>query len=492
MDINESGVLGSCVGRGKMDLATYYLTVPEESKDPRLSAFDYHMLAMHENSHWVRFHATTCGMALTAMKFASERLVHDLVLSAAPRTLAELAEKRRSGRRIFDLLDGGSGIPHELELTRQMWLDLRVAYATLFDFDNDETLAWPIMSAVESAVTDIDFWAQRFHDRAPGRPILRPVVGESKIGFVKYEDIHITTRLLFECAATIDQLFSWGADIDGGLFRFIEGGYTSQLDDILTSEYAAPLDLLCMLTEFRGRDAHVPMLTAVALIDFALNPRVPPFIDVNAETLPEWEDLYPPARFVRACKAAKHVGLIDTVLTAAELADYRARIAEVAGMTSPDEYLDPFARRWKTQNVFALSDDVGSNPATDYIGYLTWVHSKFWELRKTAEPLVVFYGTNTISQSREAVHYLLGQAGMGWFNAPFHWTSSGTLGSDPDVGSTVATKYSVSLAYYLTLHDLVSRSGPLSKRQFPPDSYELGFWESIKNRIDDIFGASVW
>jgi hypothetical protein len=233
------------------------------------------------------------------------------------------------------------------------------------------------------------------------------------------------------------------------------------------------------------------MLTTAALIDLALNPQIPPFSEPGVK-LPKWTDIYPPARFVRACEAARSVGMIGTVLSATELADYIAKIAEVAGLANPAHYPNPFSQQWSEKASFTPSNNVGDNPATGYIGYLTWVHSKFWELRKTAEPLISFYGTNTISQAREAVNYLLGDAGTGWFNAPFHWTSRGTLGSDPDVGTTVATLYSVSLAYYLTLHDLVSRNGALSKRHLPPDSYNLDFWERIRDHVQTAFGGPIW
>lgn len=250
INLNDSGFLGACGGSGRLDLATYLITIPGGSSvDDPIDAFEYHMLAAHENSHWVRFHGTTCGATLAYLKFASERLVHDFIMNLPASDREVISRRRLAGERVFDIGAELSGVSDDCRLARQMWIDLRFAYMSLFDLGavNIDSPGWSLIDALESACVDADFWRQRLDPNVldNARPSIKPMSDRDRVGRVRLAGKEISTRLLYECAATIDQFLAWGADLPSSSFdKFL----APRMVKAFSSEYGAPMELFYRLS----------------------------------------------------------------------------------------------------------------------------------------------------------------------------------------------------------------------------------------------------
>ncbi|XVV12449.1 hypothetical protein ACQP2X_47960 [Actinoplanes sp. CA-131856] len=297
MDLNDWGALGGCKGLGKLDLNTQLLRVPTEWNDLDPDVEAYHLLFAHESSHWVRYHSSTIGISLSLMKYASERLIRDFVFALDEKERRALMRAKKEKSNFFGFQASFPSASEELSKTRQFWLDLRYAYKALLDSEGIEDQEWDTVPAIASAFTDVNFWARQIFAETRGIDHIQ-LDGSRGIPLITVDDDRITTRLLFECAATIDQYTSWLGGIPATPKDDYGRRLLSEAERALGGSYGAPLRAYEGITGV-GRDRLSESAFNVSLlIDLALNPKIPPFMDAGDVGPLHWEQIYPPFRYV--------------------------------------------------------------------------------------------------------------------------------------------------------------------------------------------------
>ncbi|WP_157545205.1 hypothetical protein [Hamadaea tsunoensis] len=449
MDLNDNGTLAGIAGTGRFDLGTYFLAAPPA--------------APVANAYWVRFHGSTIGVALSLMKYAAERVAYaDLgQLTEGEKTI--LMRHRANGQPIFS---AGAAAPiqsREFLGARQAWLDLRVARGVLLDSQQADGFDWDVPEAVGSAFSAVSVWANRLFGERDG--LEKTGLGDgSTMGYVMLAGERVTTRLLWECAAAIDAYLG------------IEQGDPAHLQ----GSAGAPLRALAKALEL-SQDHLVPALvTTLALIDFAVNPPVPPFLtNEEAKTL-QWRDIYPPLRFARACNGVKKVGVLSRVPDDEELRIYLEHVRDAAGLPRTNG-AGVFAGRSPHYDLaapFVFGSVKPGSLDADYQAYIAWAQQRLWRLRDEHPAAIAYLGVH----GRE-----IKEAG-GWFETPYFGSAQDVYRWSEDLPQGVAAQYGVSVALYQTLHDLVSNTGPLRRHFVPPASYPADFWDGIENSVKRSFG----
>ncbi|MEU0772092.1 sensor histidine kinase [Streptomyces albogriseolus] len=162
------------------------------------------------------------------------------------------------------------------------WLNLYFAYYLLLDprgLTEFDAATWDMRAAMEHSLEDI--WRQ-----SAGTEMVE-CSDDVRVGIGRYlKLVHtskgpLTTRVLFECAAVLDELFRF----EGAFMRKTGPALHDFLLEVLNGENGIPDRLARVLA---GRDL---VLNPVVL---GLHPEAPPV---------DWKELYPPYRFAAAAKA---------------------------------------------------------------------------------------------------------------------------------------------------------------------------------------------
>ncbi|MFF1794700.1 hypothetical protein ACFVXQ_10850 [Kitasatospora sp. NPDC058263] len=181
----------------------------------------------------------------------------------------------------------------ELRFNELDWLNLYHAYYVLLDPEGLEetcTAPWDTLAAFENSLEDA--WLQCAGVEMAHRPEGMHVEVKGPVRLVHTSEGPLSTRILFECAAVIDELFQF----EGMLFKVADPTLREILLEEMGGEYGLPWRLANALS---GRSLGGSVL--LALIDFALNPVVPGL--TSSDPSVDWKELYPPYRFAAAAKA---------------------------------------------------------------------------------------------------------------------------------------------------------------------------------------------
>ncbi|MFF0226376.1 hypothetical protein [Streptomyces sp. NPDC004629] len=204
-----------------------------------------------------------------------------------------LHESRSSGRPFLSFKRYPRHTGAELRYNELDWLNLYYSYSlqldpeglTEFDFTT-----WDTRAAFENSLQDT--WRQSAGVEMTERPEDTPVSATGPLSLVHTSERPLTTRILFECAAVIDELFQF----EGAFMRMTDPTLREFLHEEMGGEYGLPWRLASVLA---GRDLGGSV--DLALIDFALNPVVPGLTS-DAPSV-DWRELHPPYRFAAAAKA---------------------------------------------------------------------------------------------------------------------------------------------------------------------------------------------
>jgi hypothetical protein len=283
----------------RLDLRSQMLFLQGMRGDPsnRLTSFiSWNIRHRHEVSHWVRYHGSTVGILLTLLRLTRDCLAENVMINLDKAELATFEQARADGLRIFSHESGNLvrrfGI--DMEWMSLKWQSLYRTYGLLF---GDIPLSWMELdlaeesASVSGALDTVWFQRQKMQmlpkdssDHVVVRG-LRPLLGGEE---------PISTRLLFECGAMLDESC------------MLEGPYPGIIDYSLRKvhkisfdgEYGEPYRVACRMT---GRRLSVPEV--MTLIDFALNPPVPG-LSLGVTSL-HWLELFPPYRFLMAAYALR-------------------------------------------------------------------------------------------------------------------------------------------------------------------------------------------
>jgi hypothetical protein len=241
-------------------------------------------------------------------------------------------------------------------------------------------------------------------------------------------------------------------------------------------------------------------VTAAVVIDFALNPPLPPIADSLASPL-RWRDIYPPARFVLAAEAAPRIKRLSTIPTGADITAYQDALADATGLSPvprshPLDIRDePHSRaKFQVGNViiqvpndppglpdFAAirdNDALGETLATSgasYYTFLLWSQVQLWRVRRMDPRIIVAPGVvvlETTSENRrtagrinvpELLTQLLTRAA---FAPPLMTTSEGNL-QVPLGCAGFGNWFARSVLHWGSVRDLILGCGPPDDKGLP-------------------------
>lgn len=279
---------------------------------------------LHETAHWMRYQSSTIGLLLTLLQRA-KAITAMRAISELPRLLrVDLIRRLRSGTPVWSTERGfdPNHLGEDFALMGQSWLDLQVVFTLLFDANGIDGIAWQYDEALGCALSDAWRAAASFPGMLPHPgnavadhlcrdfPKLSPQTGRT-----------ITTRSLWECASTLDELRTNGltADDQSQLAELVR----YKLDE---PEYGAPW----AWANGQCVGGTTPDMFQL-VVHLAMNPPLP-FWD-PAVTAMSWEDLYPPARFARLYRTvAENSFLHETVVSSRVPAGLLEEIASLSSV----------------------------------------------------------------------------------------------------------------------------------------------------------------
>ena len=210
----QAPLLGSGCSDSYLDLRSYVLFINDAPADESVAenAFwtsRYH----HELGHWIRFHGSSIGHLLTLLKYARDQSALTGFVELSARQREAVIERRQSGQPVWSfekVYDPGlAGEPFALQ--GQFWLDLYYAFMALLDYESLADIPGTPHEAFRLSIADTWLFLDKSanYARYPGHDQARSWLRGSCLPAFTHRG-HLSTRLLLECASTIDEILMIG------------------------------------------------------------------------------------------------------------------------------------------------------------------------------------------------------------------------------------------------------------------------------------------
>jgi hypothetical protein len=440
-----------------------FLNYPQDSQDLLLSFAAQNYRFLHESNHWARFHGSSLGVLLSLLRMSRDVLAVHFLHTLTPTQRDHLAERRRAEQRMFSpTSDMSSQAETHIRRLEQDWLMLYDLYRTLLGAapaavgdDLVEAKTWAAGHALDLA------WFQSADSRMlqySGTHGSRLAVGPAQ---TEVGDGRLTTRLLFECAAVLDEMYMHTL---GSLREVLDGSLWEMLSHTFDGDYGLAYRVAERLA---GRDIGVTCV--LALIDFALNPVVPGLYS-GAGTV-TWEELHPVRRFTAAARSlARHQSALEHAWPDNELIHaFYAEIEAATGLRTGrvDARLSAAA---SLQEAVRPRSSRGEISCTEIIPDMTLAYAKrLHEERRTTPVSLAFYGLNFVGEG--ALRFVnpesWGTENNWWLFPPLRVSSGQYYWPEASINMDEATDLFLGVAVSSALDDIVHGTGPLSSGHLP-------------------------
>jgi len=503
--------LASCRGGTFYIPETLFLHI--DSASPINRTDDALITLIHEGVHWRQFQATTFGAFFNWILLSRELNTFDHFKSAPQAEMLEAFERRRDGVPILQL-SRTTSLPKpalvlgnsrdRIALARMIWYDHTFTYRFFLNSGEISQNPDSAQQIFAAAIADAASTLTKVHPawKDYGYEDVQRYYSLERVGRVAGRNgIDLTTRDLLEAAALANEVLlkSWTEEIRfhltdeaaaklsfgkdpgtvpgihatsvwkprDGLDRYI---FLEESNRGLASSYGHALQVLFSLAGLQAT-RHESWLTALAVIDFALNGPLPPAVLPNRRQ-PDWWELYPPARFLKASSAVRKCGDVRPPYGNKEIAEFQTRVADASSLSNPGEL--------KTSGVFDLIvpdfreisrgdvwDSVLGKPIA-YYHFLRWCQQRLWGMRSDNLGLLVepalWIWKAMWSNMPVAATYFAGNLG---FTSPVQMGPDGEIehvrGSTPAFGTWLAA----SRAIHYATSDLMVGTGEPDFRAFP-------------------------
>jgi hypothetical protein len=344
---------------------------------------------LHEMSHWIRFQGSTIGLLLHHLRIARDSTGLGALISLNSTGRARIDARRRESRPVWSYAEGFTkAIGERFGLSGQFWLDIDLTRRFIFDAAEAMTDAGrvPINDVIRASLADAWQYTSRFagYVNYPDN-LVAEAMFTGDVSILQLPGYgHITTRILWECASTIDEVRTLRSisppdpeALQGALVR---------LD---SSPYGTPWRWAKRLC---GED--LKLSTLLQIIDFAMNPPLVALDPLVGGV--SWDELYPPHRFYAACVyLASNPYLLPPswgrLTTRREILGFRQLLEEGTGLRYGQDPVGPFDSK-----VLAATFDPGP---LSYLGALVWSSHNLLDVRFT-DP------ARLIDRFRDEIFYL--------------------------------------------------------------------------------------
>jgi hypothetical protein len=300
--------------------------------------FEYNATRVHEMVHWFQHHGTSFGCFLESLRL-SQFLTTLRYLRSMPSDKAkDLIHKRNKFSRPILEIDPQTQYPifhegennNEMNLFKQIWFDHQWVHTVLEDsrilqsglrqipgVSFGEVISDVMLALREDS--DFLFDAKNVSAILESREWFS--IPDHEMQFTDWRGKALTSKALMESAATISeiQLFRYSAHFwsvfieEEDRIKIIK----SRVDRILEGDYGLPIRIILEIMQIDfSSDINLlfDMLPTVNILCFiALNPPLPPYVmspPCDRQSW-QWNDLYPPVRFIRLARCIKKIGLLN-------------------------------------------------------------------------------------------------------------------------------------------------------------------------------------
>jgi len=461
---------------------------------------EYNSILIHEWTHWIQHNGTSFGAFLHAIKFAQYRTTLTWLRELPDRTIIELLNKRKIGKspivsinKLTNQLEHQTYPSHtnNLQLFSQIWFDFQWIHSIF----NDSRIAFktqmPDGQIFGDTIGDVFLHFYYNANNHSQSEILESrkwyQFKNHEIGLVKIGEDHLTSTVLLECGATISEIQFLFNNLDSPIRQFIHTEhFDRRIKSLLNTNYGIPIRLF--FSEYSMDYENLASIcdTINVLIFIALNPPVPPFqIGPPDDGMSwQWQDIYPPIRYLRAMKSVKKVGLLSLHSNHEETKIYINRIIEETNL--PIVLDTKLLTNTVFKNIDFNSNKIkfdSNNIQFDGYDYTYWVQKKFATLKLDSLHFLANFSNCLVGDfSKKHLDLLLFTDEISFSHIPFVWTKNDKIGFRGNVDFNNSLLRSVAMDY--SFFDVAAGIGTYDLSAFSPQvGSSQGFAEFIDNQI---------
>ena len=374
-------------------------------------ALEFTASTVHEWAHWFQHHATSSGIFLDAVRYSQEMTAMRWLRGLPQSKVRSLLDERDRGRPILHLepasqqplLDPADS--EALNLFRQIWFDHQWVHAA---FEDDVAFAapGPPPSQVFGEIfADVMLsLCGEAHFVSPSSEHIRSHIEEARTWYafpgetpyIAFRGLSITTRMIMETAATIAELellpeTIWLEVLDNYQDTF----WNRRIARLLEGRYGTPFRVFLEVLE-TSFDRLADVLPSLSVVCFAaLNPPLPPVVMAppRSKRSYQWEEIYPPIRFMRLSAAITRVGLARRWMPIKQLSQYVVDLCDAAGLETIWEFAYPSrSHGWGVVDFGEKDVAYSEKTKASRHDYAFWVQSNLYSHISTWLPLFTCLG----------------------------------------------------------------------------------------------------
>ena len=423
------------------------LTQRRPSRDAEAPFNDGMHSINHERTHWFQFCGSTIGSAYMSLLAAEDVLLkHGLRRDNLDRESQEYIQRCISAKLpILPLNDPRGAYPHsetpsQIAQLKEWFVDLRLARYILMDPE-----AWIGRSSKNAGKILANAFGtlDAVYQLHTGKPHAWPPTG-LRVVFEKLvkpyklsvNEKSFSTMHLIESGALLNEIgheihSTWeGAPWEQGKFLGNSNSrrhyYAGDVLKAASGKYTLVIDIALsawstMIPDFRklSQTERIGFLypTLMCCIDVALNPPIPP---ICSRAPAQWEEIFPPARFMRSISAVEYVGLMNSWPNGEAYIQFRSRVCDAAGLSLGQYEKRSYQNPRFSDGFFASAqeDDSILNAFSPF-DYVIWVMESLHQLRRS-DPLGWSMTWLTFTHSDRMFPLITNIAGA-YVWAPFVW-----------------------------------------------------------------------
>ena len=438
-------------------------------------SFAHHAAKVHELTHWIQTTSTSIGALLSLVRYVQQRTAEHMLHAMRPSVRHRVLDRRiihgqpllPSGPDGIDIMSAGRELSVD-PVHLQMWLDCLAVDKLLYStetpipdrqFPSNTVLGEILGDCFLYLAGELSLGTYPGHETARG--LFRAAKGPGAVQTADGE--HLTTENIIECGATINELLT-GCNF--GSFIELAGISVDRrqcLRTLLETSYGRAARWLLKMTKAPA-DRLTELLPALSVIcDLSLNPPVPPHY-LSFHRVLDWDEIYPPYRFVRLTRACPRVGLLGMGAAHETAVEFSRRLCDAAGIEHPLDYpaeLQNWGGGVDLRHELQDRWDFRGG-ANGWYKVVLSTNQRMWELRQSSWPFCSNFGECTFGNNSSKYITLL-------FNDldPAHWFAHPYLYAMQDASCKISGAINkkngehlgISVAYSHFLYDFMIGEG---------------------------------
>jgi hypothetical protein len=479
------------------------------------SDFESHATIIHERVHWLQHHGTSFGCFLEVLRLSQmmttlrwlrempvpkiQNLLHQRTNLSKP----IIAIDSKKQYPIFD--DEGDG-DYEMSLFKQIWFDHQWTHNVL---ENSNILQTGLRQIPESVFGEVvgdimltlcvEFDFSPYTKNTVLENSFEPrkwfSISENEMIFSSWMGLHLTSRALMECSATIAEIQTL---LSSGWIFLGRGdlgiALRNRVKRIIEGDYGLPIRILLQVlnVDLDNLECLLKILPTVNLLCFiALNPPLPPYVMCPPHNAPswQWQDIYPPIRFLRLAQRIDKFGLLKDCRDHKTISVYLDELCDMCKMSHTINLDYPDFKRASDLDFSDVRTVYTYTGKTINYNYIFWVQSKMADYRLNSLPFLVSLGDCTGGDlSIKYLEELLykGTDVVPFSYSPFEWRKENELGFSCPIDFGNSLLRGVALSY--SSFDLVVGTGNYDLSSFPD---EISVSEEFNKFIERSFTHSL-